>query len=396
MKKVLGTFLVIVTLSGGVLTAQTVSIQENYFNEFITFYVSSVDVSTGATDVQLFEMEVYADQYPVPIEIEFTIRINSIPLDLDYEDEFLTVLTEPFNLEGPIRVRNTELDMNTTQLNYSGPPFGVVPVSIPDDNISFIDLEELEEMQSLIMQSGRLPDGTYRFAVVIRDPDSQNVLASWDRVIISAHPVTLELITPGGVIEDTSNTAITTTYPFFQWESDPCPICTYQIRVAEYIPGEHSSVDDAIEDQTVLPLNQAMGFHEVGHQTSLQYPQSGAIDLEEGHTYVWQVQKTIPTTEGDETVSSFIWAFQIIDPTAAGAAGTAGVLVAQGPILRLLRNVMGPSTFERAFDSGGRLEGFRPNRVVRLNGESIDPNRLAEITNALQQGTMKIISWEVQ
>jgi len=398
MKKVLWPILAAVALGGNGLWGQ-VTIQENYFNDFITFYVSSVDVTTGAQDVELFELEILVDE-PVLVEIEFKIRINSIPLGLDYEDEFLTVTTEQFTLEGPVRVRNTELDMNTTHLTYSGPPGGTVPISIPSSNITYIDMAELESMQSLIMQSGRLPDGTYRFSLEVKDATG-NVLDGWDKVVVSAHPISLELISPGGPLEDTTNTAITTTYPFFQWESDPCAICYYQIRVAEFKPGEHSTMEDAIEDQTVLPLDQAAGYHpppdeEPLRATSLQYPMTGAIDLEAGHIYVWQVQKAIPTTEGDEFILSPIWAFQIVDPTRVGAPGAEAGGVAQGPILQFLQNAMGGNKFDETFGPGGDLEGFSPNQVVRLNGEPMDPARLTDLSNALQQGAITILNLEVQ
>jgi len=55
MKKAIWTVLAVIALAGHVLQGQNVTIQENYFNEFITFYVSSVDISTGAQDVDLFE-----------------------------------------------------------------------------------------------------------------------------------------------------------------------------------------------------------------------------------------------------------------------------------------------------------------------------------------------------
>ncbi len=395
MKKSIWTALAVIALTGHVLQGQNVTIQENFFNEFITFYVSSIDISTGAQDVELFEMEIFADQPSVPIEIEFMIRINSIPLDLNYDDEFLTVSTERFDLDGRIRVRNTDLDMNTTHLTYV--EGGTVPISIPSSNISFIDIQDLEAMQSLIMQSGRLPDGTYRFSLVVREPNYGPELASWARDIITAHPVALELITPGGPLADVQNYTIMTTFPFFQWQSDPCLICSYRIRVARYIPDEHSSAEDAIEDQTVLPIDQAAGFHEVGNITSFQYPQSGAVDLEPGNIYVWQVQKSIPSTVGDEFINSFIYAFMIEEQQAG-----------YDPIREAVRSVLGDERYEQLFSVGGELMGFVGDEEgisissdfniggVELEAGNIDVNALLQIARLIEQGEISVTESEVQ
>ncbi len=402
MKKSIWTALAMIALTGHVLQGQ-MTIQENFFNEFITFYVSSIDVSTGAQDVELFELEIFADQYPVrDIEIEFKISINSIPLGLDYDDVFLTVTTMPFNLEGPIRVRNTELDMNTTQLTYSGPPYGVVRVSIPSSNISFIDIQDLEAMQSLIMQTGRLPDGTYRFSLEVRVPSGEPV--GWNKVIISAHPVALELISPGGPLADVQNQTVMTTYPFFQWQSDPCAICSYRIRVARFIPDEHSSAEDAIEDQTVLPLEQALGWYpekdtdgKFLRTTSFQYPQSGAVDLEPGNIYVWQVQKSIPTSVGDEFINSFIYAFMIEEQQAG-----------YDPIREAVRTVLGDERYEQLFNVGGELMGFVGDEEgisisgsitiggVELEAGNIDVNALLQIARLIEQGEISVTESEVQ
>ena len=400
MKKAIWTVLAVVALAGHVLQGQNVTIQENYFNEFITFYVSSVDVSTGAQDVDLFEMEVFSDQ-PVRVEVEFKISINSIPLGLEYEDPFLTVLTEPFDLdERIIRIRNTDLDLNTTYLTYIDG--GTVPVEIARHES--IDINEMEAMQSLIIQTGRLPDGSYRFSLVVRDPINGSELASWSRSIISAHPVSLELISPGGPFAEIQNQTIMTTYPFFQWQSDPCAICSYRIRAARFIPDEHSSAEDAIEDQTVLPIEQALGWYPEQDSdgkflriTSFQYPQSGAVDLEPGNIYVWQVQKIIPTSEGDESINSVIYAFMIQEQQAG-----------YDPIKEAVRTVLGDERYEQLYGVGGELMGFIGDEEsisisgsinvggVELEAGNIDVSALLQIARLIEQGEISVVESEVQ
>jgi len=399
MKKAIWTVLAVIALAGHVLQGQNVTIQENYFNEFITFYVSSVDISTGAQDVDLFEVEVFSDQ-SVRVEVEFKISINSIPLDLEYEDVFLTVLTEPFDLDGRIRIRNTDLDLNTAGFTYVDGR--TVPVEIA--SYKSIDLDEMETMQSLIMQTGRLPDGSYRFSLVVREPNYGPEFDSWGRSIISAHPVSLELISPGGPFAEIQNQTIMTTYPFFQWQSDPCLICSYRIRVARFIPDEHSSAEDAIEDQTVLPIEQALGWYPEKDMddkflptTSLQYPQSGAVDLEPGNIYVWQVQKIIPTTVGDETINSVIYAFMIEEQQAG-----------YDPIKETVRTVLGDERYEQLYGVGGELMGFIGDEEsisisgninvggVELEAGNIDVNALLQIARLIEQGEISVVESEVQ
>ena len=386
--------IILATFLGGTPANGQVTLREVYFNEFITFFVSSVDVETGATDLEMFEMELTPLGGPISIRIEFSIRIDSAPLGLSYAEEFLSVVTDAFILEKPVRIRNTDLSTETDALFYEDGT--TVPINIRD--ITTVDFEELESMQSNIIQTGRLPDGNYKFSVIIRD-NSDAELARWERVITAAHPVALELITPGGLLEDTLNTAISTTYPFFQWESDLCAVCNYQIRVARFKRDEHSALEDAIEDQTVLPMEQALGFYEVGNITSFQYPTGDVIDLEPGLIYAWQVQKILPTTIGDEEILSPIFAFKIIDPTAASApttSSTAADEVAQSPVLQFLQTVMGEEEFQAVFSADGDLAGFTPNNVITLNNAEADFNSLNAITTGMGQGDISILSVEVQ
>ncbi|MCH7528491.1 MAG: hypothetical protein IH972_02950 [Candidatus Marinimicrobia bacterium] len=147
---------------------------------------------------------------------------------------------------------------------------------------------------------------------------------------------------------------------------------------------------------TVLPLDQAAGFVEVGNATSYQYPLTGAADLEPGGVYVWQVQKAIPTTERDEFIDSFIYAFKVLDPTAAPSTSAEVGGVIQDPILRFLQSVMGTEEFEIIFGAGGDLAGFTPTNAIILNGEPGDLNDLSNLNTAVDQGEVSIISVEVQ
>ena len=75
----------------------------------------------------------------------------------------------------------------------------------------------------------------------------------------------------------------------FQWFSQMCNGCNTYIRVAPFNFELHSSMEDAMEDQRVLPFDQTEEWYEIDNVNSFQYPFSGAYPLEEGSVYCWQV-----------------------------------------------------------------------------------------------------------
>lgn len=402
MKKAIWTIVAVLVLGGSGARGQEVRL-DGFFRDFVTFYVSSVDVSTGATDVELFDYTLSSTSYPVEVSVEFNVLINSAPLNLDYSSPFLHVTTQPFTLLDEVHIRNTDLNINTDHLEYmDGEPLGIT-VNNPETIFDDPDFDA-DAMQSMIIQTGRLPDGNYRLELVINNLTNPGGSVRKEETIISAHPISLELITPGGPLADVQNYTIMTTYPFFQWQSDPCAICSYRIRVARFIPDEHSSAEDAIEDQTVLPLEQALGWYpekdtdgKFLRTTSFQYPQSGAVDLEPGNIYVWQVQKSIPTTVGDEFTNSFIYAFMIEEQQAG-----------YDPIREAVRTVLGDERYEQLFNVGGELMGFVGDEEgisisgdfniggVELEAGNIDVNALLQIARLIEQGEISVTESEVQ
>ena len=81
----------------------------------------------------------------------------------------------------------------------------------------------------------------------------------------------------------------TQTFPIFQWFSQPCNGCKTFIRVAQFNPSIHSSSEEAIEDQRVLPFDQSEEWYLIDNVNSFQYPPSDAYPLEQGIVYCWQI-----------------------------------------------------------------------------------------------------------
>jgi hypothetical protein len=146
--------------------------------------------------------------------------------------------------------------------------------------------------------------------------------------------------------------------------------CEYFIRVAEFKSQEHSSIDQAIESVTRLPLDQSLGFEPVGFGiTTFQYPTDGG-DLEPGKVYVWQVRKDLTTTSGTEQLLSDIMSFKVKDFTSSESDDTGADDTTPAGIV--LRSLIGDDLADRIFGAGGQAAGMSANGNITLNGETID------------------------
>ncbi|MFQ6615263.1 MAG: hypothetical protein ACE5HZ_00660 [Fidelibacterota bacterium] len=391
------------------LSSQTVSLTGT-FNRFITYYVSSVDINTGASDVQLFDYllecvdcTVEDGEYtePVSMDIEFRISMKSPALGIPEEETILRLGTsELVVMRAPIPLDSR--DFSVGDLDFFDVNGNPVPVSIRmEENLDF---GRFQDMFSVILQSGRLPDGIYRFTVTIEvEGGTGDVL---EEVINVTTPTTLQLTSPGGDFQNLDQSEIYTLYPVFQWESEMfspawiqnCEECGFFIRVAEFRCQDHSTPEEAIEEVTVLPLDQAAGWQLVGdqdengvwepeevggNQLSFMYPTTGAVDLTAGSIYVWQVQKRISTTEGVEVINSPIYAFQIKETTV-------------DPVLQALGEILPEEMLESYLTPCGPLTGFSPSGTVKLDGEDVDATSLNELVEQFRQGNRTLISTEVR
>ena len=343
---------------------------------YVTYYLSMVDINTGESNMPIFMAELRrqdgaSDQ--VDVDIEFEIIIDSDALDVDNETLVKMETTQPLQLTEPIFISNMDLNMSTDALfDISGNP-----VTLDLDISQQMDLTDAEQMMSVIVQTGQLPNGIYTFRVTATAGNGQQIVR--EDILNISNPTLLQLMSPGGILADTTINEVYTTYPVFQWESDPCNYvdpnsgesgCEYYIRVSEFRSEEHSSIDQAIESVTRLPLDQSAGFERVGYGfTTFQYPTDGG-DLEPGKVYVWQIRKDLITTSGTEQVLSDIMAFKVKDFTSSpnedvGSEDTT-------PVGMLLRTIIGEDLANRMFGSGGQVSNMVANGNIFLNGENVD------------------------
>ena len=372
------------------LKAQNVTLTGTIY-DYATYYVSSFDPQTGASDFQLFRYTLSSDSYPVWIKVTFRATMLSPALGINTETAILDLYTSPFLLENDIILDNRDLSTTTTELrDLTGAPINL-SVFIQD----VIDVADLNAMLSSIMTTGRLADGNYTFQFGVASGSTESACESASpifetRTIIVESPSAINLEYPGGALSDTSLTEIFTTYPLLVWSSSSCNRCASFVRVAEFNPSVHSSMDEAIQDERRLPFDQAQEWENIGIVNSYQYPLSGALPLEYGKVYVWQVKHELTTTAGSDELLSPIYAFRIQD-VASGTTTTS-----YHPIVRILQQVLSEDQFNSLFGPSAVLDGFSPSGSYRINGDSDDLSAAISLLNQITNGTASITNVEVQ
>ena len=370
--------------------AQNVTLTGTIY-DYATYYVSSFDPQTGASDFQLFRYTLSSDSYPVWVKVTFRATMVSPALGINTEATILDLYTSPFQLDNDIILDNRDLSTTTTQLrDVTGAPIDL-SVYIQD----VIDVANLNAMLSSIMTTGRLADGNYTFQFGVASGSNKGAVESASptfetRVITVESPSAINLEYPGGALSDTSSTGIFTTYPLLVWSSSGCNTCASFVRVAEFNPSVHSSMDEAIQDERRLPFDQAQEWESIGIVNSYQYPLSGSLPLEYGKVYVWQVKHELTTTAGSDELLSPIYAFRIQD-LGSGSASTS-----YHPVVQILQQVLGEDQFNSLFGSSAVLDGFSPSGTYRINGDSDDLSAAISLLNQITNGTASITNVEVQ
>ena len=369
------------------LRGQGITLDGEIF-EYATYYISSFDLSTGATNVQIFRYQLSSDTYPAQVKIRFKASILSPILGINSNLTIMEVETDAFGLQAPIILDNRDISSETSIIyDMDSPPNSI---ELTGRVIDTIDPSQADAILQSIMATGKIADGEYTFEVSILSEDDQ-VLVSDSKIILVQSPVSITLESPAGVLSDTLDNVIYTTFPIFQWFSQPCNGCETFIRVAQFNSQVHSSVEEAIEDQRVLPFDQSEEWYLIDNVNSFQYPFSDAYPLEEGNVYCWQVKMDLPTTAGVEEMASSISAFKIGE---AGNVETPGLI--SDPLLLALQQALGEDQYNAYFGSGNELQGFGATGQVEVNGVSVDQSSVTYLLNQIMSNTYQIQSITVE
>ena len=358
--------------------------------EYATYYVSSFDVATGATNVQIFNYSLEASTYPVFIKIRFKATILSPGLGINSDATIVEIETDPFLIQDGLYLDNRDLSSEITFLNDNSGN----QIELKGQLVEVLDPALSEAIMQTILTSGKLSDGQYTFSVSVfgglEEDNLSNVFNdSKTFVIQSQTPISLEY--PGGALSDTTDNLLYTSFPIFQWSSGP-PISSAQtfIRVAQFDPSSHSGLEDAIEDQRVLPANQNDQWELIDNVNSYQYPFSGSYPLDPGNIYCWQVRISLPTTAGNEDMVSPIFAFKIGQ---AGTIETSNII--SNPLLMMIQQTL-PDQFNNYFGPGRELEGYLPSGQIEINGVTVDPSIVNTLLQQISNQEYKIQSVVVE
>ena len=381
-------FLIPVICFLNMLKSQSISLSGEIF-EYATYYVSSFDFGTGATNVQIFRYELSSDQYPASIKVRFNASMVSPSIGIYNEETIIAIETDPFELLAPIILDNRDLSSETSTIfDLDTPPN---PVDFNGNIIEILNPTQADAIMQSVLTIGQIADGEYTFEVVILSENDQ-VLASDNRTFLVQSPASITLESPGGALSDTLDNIVYSTFPIFQWFSQSCNGCNSFIRVANFNPEIHSSVEEAIEDQRVLPFDQSEEWYSIDNTNSFQYPPSDAYPLEEGNIYCWQIMKTIPTTSGSEQMLSSINSFMINQSDMVNTNTNSSM----NTLLLVLEQALGQDQFNALFGSGNDLEDFTPTGQIEINGVSVDESSLNYLLNQINSDAYQIQSIVVE
>ncbi|MBT3215841.1 MAG: hypothetical protein HOG68_03455 [Candidatus Marinimicrobia bacterium] len=372
--------------------SQNVTVTGQIF-EYVTYYMSNFDVQSGSSDIQLFRYLIQSDTYPVYCKVWFKASMVSPSLGVTSATTIVELESNVMQLLADLALDNRYFTVTSDFLYDQASPPNTIPLEVTP--IQLLDPQEFDAMMSSIMTTGQLADGEYTFEIKIyagADELGLSLVEHDSKTIIVQTPTAITLESPGGNIEDTTQTIVYTTYPFFNWSSQGCNGCETLIRVAEYDPSEHASIDEAIEGETSLPASQSLGWENIGSFSSYQYPVTGARPLGFGKLYVWQVKKSLSTTGGMEELISNIYTFKVADP----AGGTANSAATFHPVLEGLRQALGDDQFNALFGPGSALDGYSPQGVYTIDDQSVDESSITYLLNQVINQNISVINVNIE
>lgn len=379
------------------LSAQNVKlIPEPGFVPYSTYYLSSIDLSTGSSDVEFFNFRLSEESGDYLSEeiwasIQFEVSMISPALGISNPTTIISMESDEFQMFADIRISNTYLSTQTSSLFDMSVPPKQIPLSMKINKM--IDFGKFQELLSAVITTGKLADGNYTFRVTIKSGLKGNLSITDDimETVQVTSSTSLNLISPGGELADSLQNIIFSPYPIFQWDTNPCQGCESFIRVAKFDPNLHSSINEAINDITVLPVNQSENWKSAGFATNYQYPFTDAIDLEPGSIYVWQVQKKLPTTEGIEAFTSPIFAFKLVN-----FENTSSQFQPLHPVLQQLKDVLGEQQFQSYFGPDSELIEFEPNGTYQIDGIEVSVDEIIKLMNEFNNGSKDLINITVE
>ena len=177
----------------GRIEGQSVDINvQGEIYEYATYYVSSFDVATGATNVQIFNYSLQASSYPVFIKIRFKAKLLSPGLGINSDATIVEIETDPFLIQDGLYLDNRDLSSEITFLNDNSGN----QIELKGQLIDVLDPALSEAIMQTILTSGKLSDGHFTFSVsvfaVLEEDNLSNVFNDSKTFVIQSQiPISL-------------------------------------------------------------------------------------------------------------------------------------------------------------------------------------------------------------
>ena len=125
-------------------------------------------------------------------------------------------------------------------------------------------------------------------------------MASDFKTIVVETPSSIDLESPGGILSDTTNNVIYTTFPYFNGmpKLEVDIILTFELQNLIHLYTILLKMHWKIKE--FYHFRSSEEWFLISNENSYQYPYSGAGTLLEGSVYGWQIKVEIPTTSGPE------------------------------------------------------------------------------------------------
>ncbi|RLC46539.1 MAG: hypothetical protein DRI23_12265 [Candidatus Cloacimonadota bacterium] len=243
------------------------------------------------------------------------------------------------------------------------------PIGLDIDNADAFD-DILDAIEDYILETGRIPDGTYLFTFTALDEDG-NALSSDQMQLIIQAPIAIGLITPGGPI-GLPPVDITFQTPDFIWYSNLSDY-TFSIFDISELDEDQRTPDNIEVLQPYYEQTNVFG-------TSLAYPPE-APALEVDKIYAWRVAASIsiPIGSGTEPYKSGFYVFRIVTE---GGVDPGEVILGN-----FLNNVSG----EQAAAILELLNNGYELQEIEWQGETISVEELMEILQMIINGELEVI-----
>jgi len=348
--------MVFVMLWGSNLPAQNVQVQiilSPTLHNAQVVYLSNFDFLQLQSAEFLFQVTLYnSSQANQNGKLRFLVTKGS--------EELVNALTNSFLLPPDYTsFNNIQLSNGIVLSTGSEVKFTETNVTYPND-----------DFQNEVLAGGKLPPGKYVFTVVWEQGGNE-VPSNFEIIDIINSPFVLP-VAPG-YTDYTNPEIIYTQFPVFQFNTnitDPLALMENPFLIQVFQKEEyHNSADEVLSGTPYL--EEKVGF------TLFQYPQGGGTQPLEPGTYVWRVLLHLQTTKGIDEISSPLYVFKYVDPSAASEDVQKQIMTAD--ILRMLKYLLG----DQVDDIAKALNNYNIEDM-RLNGERIDVTDLYNKINSYQ------------